>query len=245
MFLIENFDFLYYSLFLLVSFGVFKLYKPVKFSLEINEQFRKYDDAKKYYIIKNLIKSAMMAFIFIGMIFVYIPNIINGIWNDSHNRLIGVFYVSNDLAGLMAVPNLPKSTKLHHYTTVFLYTLICYLSTDEETIGRLLVIYTVFSCIPFMVNTYLGIRFFYTRGNELTEKQRRINKMIDINRIMAYYVYLICCFFNWSYHSYFLVKKISLNALTFEYYIYYLLLIPLINDDIILLSWLKNNRLEL
>ena len=245
MFLIENFDFLYYSLFLLVSFGVFKLYKPVKFSLEINEQFRKYDDAKKYYIIKNLIKSAMMAFIFIGMIFVYIPNIINGIWNDSHNRLIGVFYVSNDLAGLMAVPNLPKSTKLHHYTTVFLYTLICYLSTDEETIGRLLVIYTVFSCIPFMVNTYLGIRFFYTRGNELTEKQRRINKMIDINRIMAYYVYLICCFFNWSYHSYFLVKKISLNALTFEYYIYYLLLIPLINDDIILLSWLKNNRLDL
>ena len=129
MFLIEKFDYLYYSFFLLVSFGVFKLYEPVKFALEINEKFRKYDDAKKYYIIKNLIKSAIMAFIFVGMIFIYIPNILNGVWNDSHNRLIGVFYVSNDLAGLMAVPNLPKSTKLHHYTTVFLYTLICILSS--------------------------------------------------------------------------------------------------------------------
>lgn len=242
---LETFDFLYYCYFLIVSYGVYNLYTPVKTILDRNEKFRSYDISKRYYIIKNFIKSALMGVIFIGMIWVYIPNILRNEWNDSHNRLIGVFYVSNDLAGLFAVPNLPQSTKLHHYTTVFLFTLICYLSTDEETIGRLLVIYTVFSCIPFMVNTYLGLRFFYTRGSELTDQQRQINRFIDINRIMAYYVYLICCFFNWSYHSYFLVKKISLNALTFEYYIYYLLLIPLINDDIILLSWLKNNRLDL
>ena len=241
----ETFDFLYYFYFLIVSYGVYNLYSPVKNILDQNDKFRSYDVGKRYYIIKNFIKSALMAIICIGMMFVYIPNILRNQWNDSHNRLLGVFYVSNDLAGLFAVPNLPQSTKLHHYTTVFLFTLICYLSTDEETIGRLLVIYTIFSCIPFMVNTYLGLRFFYTRGNELTEKQRKVNKIIDINRIMAYYVYLVCCFFNWSYHSYFLIRKISLNELTFEYYIYYLLLIPLINDDIILLSWLKNNRLEL
>jgi hypothetical protein len=243
--LIENFDYYYYILFLLVSYGVYHLYDPVKIALDNNEKFKKYDIGKRYYIIKNFIKSALMAIIFIAMIFIFIPNILNGNWNDSHNRLIGVFYVSNDLAGLFAVPNLPKSTRLHHYTTVFLFTLICAISTEEETIGRLIVIYTIYSCIPFMVNTYLGLRFFYTRGNELTDKQKQVNRIIDINRIVSYYVYLICCFFNWSYHIYFLMRKIGLNELSFEYYIYYLLLIPLVNDDIILLSWLKNNRLDL
>ena len=132
------------------------------------------------------------------------------------------FIISNDLAGLFAVPNLPQSTKFHHYTTVFLFMLICSISTEEETIGRLLVIYTIFSCIPFLVNTYLGLRFFYTRGEELTPREKEVNRIIDINRIMAYYVYLICCFFNWSYHTYYLVRKINMNDLTWEYYIYYL-----------------------
>jgi hypothetical protein len=243
--LIETFDYYYFTFFLLVSYGVFHLYKPVKIALDNNEKFKTYDRAKRYYIIKNFIKSALMAIIFIAMAFVFIPNILRGEWNDSHNRLIGVFYVSNDLAGLFAVPKLPQSTKFHHYTTVFLFMLICSISTEEETIGRLLVIYTIFSCIPFLVNTYLGLRFFYTRGDELTDKEKEVNRIIDINRILAYYVYLICCFFNWSYHIYFLIKKIQVNELTWEYYVYYLLLVPLINDDLILLSWLKNNKLDL
>ena len=45
------------------------------------------------------------------MIFTFIPNLLNDVWVDSHNRLIGVFYVSNDLAGLLAVPDLPYSTQ--------------------------------------------------------------------------------------------------------------------------------------
>ena len=242
---LSQFDFKYYSFFLIISYGVYLLYRPVKIALDNNEKFKKYDTPKQYYIIKNFIKSALMAIIFVAMVFIFIPNILNDIWVDTHNRLIGVFYVSNDLAGLFAVPNLPKSTKLHHYTTVFLFTLICTISTEEENIGRLIVVYTIFSCIPFLVNSYLGLRFFYTRGNELTDKEREVNNIIDINRILAYYIYLICCILNWLYHSYFLLKKISIGEFNFEYLIYYGLLIPIINDDIILLSWLKNNKLDL
>ena len=39
------------------------------------------------------------------MIPTFIPNLLNDVWVDSHNRLIGVFYVSNDQMGLFAVPN--------------------------------------------------------------------------------------------------------------------------------------------
>lgn len=243
-----SFDYQYYSLFLFLSYIVYKSYEPMSLILNNNIKFKSYPLDKQYYIIKNFLKSIVMAFIFFFMMSVFIPNLLNNIWVDKHNRMIGAFYVSNDLAGLFAVPNLPKSTKLHHYTTVFLMTTICLISTEqEENIGRLIVVYTIFSCIPFLVNSYLGLRFFYTRGdeNKLTQNQKKINKIIDINRISAYYIYLICCIFNWTYHGIFLLNRINLGEFNFMYLVYYGLLIPIVNDDIILLTWLKNNKLDL
>lgn len=235
-----------YAIFLFLSFLVYKTYDPFSLALNNNEKFKKYELSKQYYIIKNLIKSVVMAFIFFFMVMVFIPNMLNNIWVDSHNRIIGAFYVSNDLAGLFAVPNLPRSTKLHHYTTVFLFTLICLISTEkEENIGRLIAVYTIFSCIPFLVNSYLALRFFYTRGDKLTNTEKKVNKIIDINRILAYYIYGICCIFNWTYHGIFLLNRIKGGELYIQYWIYYALLIPIINDDIILLTWLKNNKLDL
>ena len=243
-----SFDYQYYSLFLFFSYIVYKSYEPMSLILNNNKKFKSYALDKQYYIIKNFIKSIVMAFIFFFMITVFIPNLLNDVWVDTHNRLIGVFYVSNDLAGLFAVPNLPKSTKLHHYTTVFLMTTICFISTEqEENIGRLIVVYTIFSCIPFLVNSYLGLRFFYTRGEEktLTKNQKKVNKIIDINRISAYYIYLVCCICNWTYHGIFLLNRINLGEFNLMYLVYYGLLIPIVNDDIILLTWLKNNKLDL
>ena len=235
-----------YLLFILFSYLVYRSYEPMSLALNNNAKFKSYDTSKQYYIIKNFIKSIMMAFIFFFMVTIFIPNLLNDVWIDSHNRLIGVFYVSNDLAGLFAVPNLPFSTKLHHYTTVFLFTIISIISTEqEENIGRLIVVYTIFSCIPFLVNSYLGLRFFYTRGDKLTDTEKKVNRIIDINRITAYYIYLVCCICNWAYHGMFLLNRIRLNELSVMYMVYYGLLIPIINDDIILLTWLKNNKLDL
>ena len=243
-----SFDLKFYLLFLFNSYVIYRSYEPMKKILNRSEKFKSYPLDKKYYIIKNLIKSIAMSLIFLYMIIIFIPNLKNNIWNDSRNRLIGAFYVSNDLAGLYAVPKLPRTTKFHHYTTVFLFTILCCISTEqEENIGRLMVVYTIFSCIPFLVNSYLGLRFFYTRNkeNELTENEKKINKIIDINRLTAYYIYLVCCVFNWTYHSIFLVNRINKYEFNFLYLLYYGLLIPIINDDIVLLTWLKNNKLDL
>ncbi len=243
-----SFDFQYYSLFLFLSYLVYKSYEPMSLMLNNNDKFKSYQLDKQHYIIKNFIKSIVMGFIFLFMISVFIPNLLQDIWVDKHNRIIGAFYVCNDLAGLFAVPNLPSSTKLHHYTTVFLFTIICVISTEqEENIGRLIAVYTIFSCIPFLVNSYLGLRFFYTRGefDKLSDTEKKINKLIDINRLAAYYIYLICCICNWTYHGIFLVNRISNGDFNLTYWVYYGLLVPIINDDIILLTWLKNNKLDL
>ena len=168
------FDLKYYCFFLFLSYLVYRSYEPMSLLLNNNNKYREYPTNKQYYIIKNFIKSVVMGFIFIFMAIEFIPNLINNKWNDSHNRILGAFYVSNDLAGLFVVPNLPFSTKLHHLTTVFLYTVICIISTEnEENIGRLIVVYTIFSCIPFLVNSYLGLRFFYTRGDKLTITEKK------------------------------------------------------------------------
>ena len=113
-----------------------------------SEKYRSYEIKKQYYIIKNLIKTICMAVIFFFMILTFIPNLLNDVWVDSHNRLIGVFYVSNDLAGLFAVPNLPRSTKLHHYTTVFLFTIICAISTRKKALVSYCGIYYIFYSLP-------------------------------------------------------------------------------------------------
>jgi|UniRef100_A0A6C0J8W8 hypothetical protein len=238
-----SFDVRYYSFFLCLSYCVYRSYKPLSLLINTNNKFIM---VKRYYIIKNLIKSAIMGFITIFLFLFFIPNLLNNIWIDSYNRLIGAIYVSNDLAGLFGVPNLPKSTKIHHITTVFLYTLICILSTEkEDNIGKLIVIYTIFSCIPFLVNSYLGLRFFYNRGDNLTLEEKKINRIIDINRITAFYIYLVSCLFNWLFHGLFLINLINEGKLSLLYILYYGLLVFIINDDIILLTWLKQNKLDL
>ena len=248
--ILYTFDYKYFSLFLLQSYGLYRTYPIMNFLLCKSEKYSTYDTKKQNYIIKNLMKSISMACIFFFFIFTFIPNLLNNVWVDTHNRLIGVFYVSNDLAGLLAVPNLPSSTKLHHYTTVFLFTVICAVSTEkEENIGRLIVVYTIFSCIPYLVNNYLALRFFYNReeegGKTLNKKELKENQIIDYNRIAAYYLYLLCCICNWAYHAVFLVNRIRLSEFSLAYLIYYLVLIPIINDDIVLLKWLYTKNLDL
>lgn len=246
--ILYNFDYKYFFFFLIQSYGLYNLYPVMNFLLCKSEKYSKYNTVKQYYIIKNLMKSACMAVILFFMIFTFIPNLLNNVWHDTHNRIIGIFYVSNDLAGLMAVPKLPTSTKLHHYTTILLFMIICVMTTEQEdNIARLIVVYTIFSCIPYLVNSYLALRFFYNREDEskLTESQLRENKLIDWNRVAAYYLYLGCCVCNWLYHAIFLINRIRFGEIDLAYTIYYLILIPIINDDIVLLKWLYTKNLDL
>ena len=245
---ILNFDFLFFSIFLAQSYALYKIYPSVLFLFNKSEKFRKCKEPKQYYIVKNIMKTVCMAIISFFLIVAFIPNLLNNNWNDTHNRIIGVFYVSNDLAGLWAVPNLPRSTKLHHMTTVTLFTIICSISTEnEDNIGKLIAVYTIFSCIPFLVNLFLAVRFFYNKQGDdpLNEIQIKENKMIEVNRLLAYYIYLVCCIGNWIYHGGFLLSKIWMFELSLSYILYYLLLVPIVNDDLVLLSWLKSKKLEL
>ena len=47
-------------------------------------------------------------------------------------RYLGGMYACTDLAGLINVPKLSITTKIHHYCTFVLYTIICYISVKNN-----------------------------------------------------------------------------------------------------------------
>ena len=83
--------------------------------------------------------------------------------------------------------------------------------------------YGLLSSFSFLVNTFLGMRFLV----KFTKKQQ---KFIIIN-------YILICLFNWTWQIYYLL---NINEIYIYKFILILLLYFWINDDIVLLKFLKN-----
>jgi hypothetical protein len=217
------------------------LYNPIEEILNKNSIFIHYKKDRKNYIIKNLIKSVSMFVIFIHFLYI-IFNIDNPFFNNSIIRNYGALYVGNDIGGLIMVKNLPNSTKLHHIISLILFMVVSYFDVNKHDFVNMITIYTIFSFIPFCVNSYLALRFF-VKKNSNNKQQIRINKLVDLNRIIAKNIYLTTCFINWSIHIYYYSLKLYNYKLRFIDILYMLFLIPIINDDIILLKWLNKKLL--
>ena len=174
-----------------------------------------------------------MFYIFLVFLKIMVFNGYNNFFNNRIIRNYGAIYVGNDLGGLIMVKNLPRSTKFHHVVSVMLYGIVSYYDVEEYDIVKMIAVYTIFSFIPYSVNCFLAMRFFITKEN------KELNYYIDINRIVVKYTYLFTCMCNWIIHLHFLYEKITLNQLTIYHIIYFTFLIPIVNDDIVLLKWLN------
>ncbi len=204
---------------------------------------------KRMYILKNIIKSFSMF-----IIFLYTTNRLSKyFYYDKYDheliRYYGGAYVANDLLALLIVDKLPQTTIIHHRLSVFLYYLIISFDINSIFVLKLLVVYTFFSYCAFMVNLYLGLRYFI-QENTTTNVTinslmiQNVNAIINNVRISAYYNYIICCSLNWSIHLYFLLKRFYLNLFSYTELLYCLLLIPIIRDDLILMSWLRKKYIS-
>ena len=85
------------------------------------------------------------------------------------------------------------------------------------------------SMASFLVNFVLAVRNFDNFP------------YLDYLRIVAYYSYLACVSINWGGHLLLYGYKIYSYTITLTHFIYLCVLVPLINDDLILLSWLKKS----
>ena len=218
-------------------FSVLGLYIIISVFLSFNSNYQKIKLEKQMYIIKNVVKSLVLFYvgIFSSIDFIYF------IYNDEFEMNAvydyASFYVANDFIALLIVPNLPKTTIIHHQITCLflLYTLHVDFNSIEN-VGQLLFIYTIFSSYAFLVNFYLGIRFLKNKNNE----ESALNKIIDNSKKCAYYIYTISCILNWTIHILLISYRAYLGVFNIHYILYSGLLYFIIKDDLILMSWLKN-----
>ena len=225
---------LYYTFIIgIIYFCIYNCLTKIKYF----DYFNRFKYDKKLYIIKNIVKSIILFYLSITTIQI-IPSIIHNCnYNNDLIKKYASLYVGNDIIALLFVPNLPLTTKLHHsVTTILLFYSLNIDYNNSLNIGRLLLIYSIMSCYSFLVNLYLGLRFFINKNNIL-------DKIINTIRIMSYYIYIICCGINWSIQLYLIGKTIFNQLFNYSYLIYCLLLTIVINDDIVLIKWLKNKIL--
>mgnify|MGYP001479104390 CR=1 FL=1 len=192
---------------------------------------------KKNYIIKNVWKTIMMIY----LCFYTWDELLNIIFlkylDMNFVRIAGILYVANDLTGLIMVDKLPINTIMHHITTFILLNVVFIFDGNELEIIRLILIYTIFSYFSFLVNLYLGCRFLVLDITENNKISIKMNKCIDLLKDLAFYNYSIALFCNFLVHLYYGLYCIT--TIGFQHIIYLVFLIPIIKDDMILLSWLK------
>ena len=87
------------------------------------------------YVVKNLAKSAILMCLLIAVI----PSIWMALWYDIWNNrtiyMVGNIYVSIDLSGLLFVPKLPTTTKIHHSCVLILGTINVFMDYTEPRIA--------------------------------------------------------------------------------------------------------------
>lgn len=214
--------------------------------LILNNTFRCFDYSKQLYIVKNLVKSGVLGYITLMSFSDVLPQFLNKFDNEIIKNYASL-YVSNDIIALIFVERLPLTTKIHHsITTLLLFYTFNIDFNDNKHFGELLVIYTILSSYTFIVNFYLGIRYF--RTNEIDNissclYNNTINRYIDITRIIASYNYKYICILNWFIHINIILFKLFNNQLYIPYYFYCFLLFFIVNDDLILMSWLSKKSI--
>lgn len=182
---------------------------------------------RKLYICSNIIKSVFLCILSINYIILLIKNkslFLN--WKDEEFSIKSsvILYMIPDFWSMIITNSTMMMTTIFHHLCVLIATVFI-INSDIETDGIHIsfIYYGLLSSFSFLVNTFLGMRFLV----KFTKKQQ---KFIIIN-------YILICLFNWTWQIYYLL---NINEIYIYKFILILLLYFWINDDIVLLKFLKN-----
>jgi hypothetical protein len=198
------------------------LNKFVKSFREINPEH------KKMYVVKNFIKSLFLAGLCTNLGKFY--DLFNGTLDLMFVKRCGVFYIMNDVIGLLLVKKLPTTTKIHHMTTSLCGFAVIMKESNNLDVLTLIVLYAVFSSIAFCVNFYLGLRIYSTD----TGLKRYMSNI-------SFWTYLLSCIVNWLLQCYLAVQVVQVVPI--YHTLFYLgFLYSVGKDDIILMKWLYDDH---
>jgi len=183
---------------------------------------------KKMYVVKNYIKSFFLLGLCsqLGNFF----NLMNGTLDLMFIKRCAVYYIMNDIIGLLLVKKLPLTTKIHHITTTLCGFAVMMKKENNIDVLTLIVLYAVFSSIAFCVNFYLGFRIY---SNNTFIKRYLSN--------ISFWTYLLSCIVNWILQVN-LAYKVMFCVPIYHFVFYLMFLYSVGKDDIILMKWLYDDH---
>lgn len=219
------------GLFLVGSYVIFSSYFLAHYWLDrLSTSFRKVSQDKKFYTISNLIKAGVLAAITpfamyeLWVIFMYDQ------WNTNTLRNMGCIYCIPDFVSMLLVRKMSATTYGHHICVCVFNYFSVYNDYNDDNVCRLIVVYAAFSTFAYCVNMLLGTRFLGVGAG-----------MVKLLSVTALVVYVGCCALNWTWQAFALRRLIGSPNDHWTVYVYMMLIMFVMWDDIVLMKWLWTN----
>lgn len=179
---------------------------------------------RRLYVQKNIVKSVYLACMVVcATVTVVMPIISENHWKTELIQYFAVMYGSNDLVGFLCVPMLPSTTKIHHCVSTFLVLVSLSIDFQQSEIGQSMLVYTYASASAYIVNVHLGVRLL-----DIRDRYKWL-------RYTAGFVYSLTCAMSWTWHVWWTYSR---EYLYWSHFVYIGLLLCIVRDDLILMSWL-------
>ncbi len=212
------------------SYVVFSTYFVAMYYLErFSSSYTTIPDDKKFYVLSNLIKSAVLL--------VYCPLVARTLylafahddWSTRRIRSMGTLYAIPDFVSLLIVRRMAFTTKLHHVVVVIFMVANLFITYEEETVARALMVYAVFSTFAYLVNLLLASRFLPVPSV--------VSRLMSL---LAFSIYAVCLALNWAWQLSYL-WRLACRSITAGLVIYCAAMSFVVYDDLVLIRWLWHN----
>ena len=204
--------------------------------------YKSLDNNKKHYVVSNLNKSMVMAYISFVFINIFRNNpqyiLNNSVLVPEQSQItwqrLTALYAATDFVSLLKSSKMPFSTKLHHYGVVVALIIVLLSKFKGTSLSKALVIYGSFSAMAGSVNVYLGLRKLINPAS----------KSLYFIKKFALISYILACSGNWSWQLRYLqiyFKGIPNYFTIFKFLINTGLLYSWVQDDLKLMRHLITN----
>ena len=197
---------------------------------KFSSSYAKIDDHdNKFYVISNLIKSAvLLAYTPLAAKLLW-QTIYLDVWNTVAIRNLGCMYAIPDFVSLLLVKKMSRATIAHHVCVCVFNLYSMYNDYEQQNICRLMVVYAIFSTFAYLVNLLLASR--YLNFSPLA------SALLSAGAAL---IYIVCCAINWAWQVYY-THALVLCCNHYSIYIYVALILMVVYDDLVLIKWLLFN----
>jgi len=218
------------AVFAVGAYVVFSSYFVCDYAMKkYSSSYSSIPDDKKFYVLSNLIKSAVLfSYCPLAVHVLYEALALNA-WSTARIRNLGVLYAIPDFVSLFLVSRMSITTKLHHICVVIFMLYNLYTDYAVESVARALVVYAVFSTFAYLVNLLLASRFL------------KIGAAASLcMSLISLVLYAGCLAINWTWQVRFLWDLWWRNP-SVGIYIYIGFMSMVVYDDVVLVRWLWSN----